>query len=316
MEAIRVTVARGGTVEARHRVHGAAVRDARLVEVAGSPDLVCFLRSSAKPIQALPLVRSRPDLADPEIAIACASHRAEPAQIAAVRSLLAKAPASEDDLECGEQEGRPAGAIHHNCSGKHAGFLAVCQARGWETAEYRRADHPLQRVLVEEVAGIAGLASEDLATAIDGCGVVTFAMTLQQMAAAFARLPEIDGAARVLAAMRARPDLIGGDGSLDTLLMSQKPGWVAKGGAEGLLCGITPDGTAFALKCENGNSRPLQPALTQFLGVELGPVLVESSSGDLAAWSASTRRTLRPTRSGSRVAVLMCRPSDSRSRLR
>ena len=269
-------------MEARHRVHGAAVRDARLVDVAGSPDLVCFLRSSAKPIQALPLVRSRPDLADPEIAIACASHRAEQAQIAAVRSLLAKAPASEDDLECGEQEGRPAGAIHHNCSGKHAGFLAVCQARGWDRAGYRRADHPLQRALVGEVAGIAGLASEDLATAIDGCGVVTFAMTLQQMAAAFARLPEIDGAARVLAAMRARPELVGGEGSLDTLLMSERPGWVAKGGAEGLLCGITPDGTGFALKCEDGDSRALRPALTQFLGVELGPVLVETSSGDLA----------------------------------
>ncbi len=101
------------------------------------------------------------------------------------------------------------------------------------------------------------------------------------MAAAFARLPEIDGAARVLAAMRARPELVGGEGSLDTLLMSQKPGWVAKGGAEGLLCGIAPDGTGFALKCEDGNSRPLQPALTQFLGVELGPVLVESSRGDV-----------------------------------
>ena len=140
MDAIRVSVARGGTVEARHHVHGVAVRDGRVVEAAGSPDLVCFLRSSAKPIQALPLARARPDLDDTEIAIACASHRAEPAQIAAVRSLLAKAPATEDDLECGEQEGRPPGAIHHNCSGKHAGFLTVCRARGWETAGYRRAD--------------------------------------------------------------------------------------------------------------------------------------------------------------------------------
>ena len=82
--------------------------------------------------------------------------------------------------------------------------------------------------------------------------------------------------------MRARPELVGGEGSLDTLLMSQKPGWVAKGGAEGLLCGIAPDGTGFAVKSEDGNSRPLRPALAQFLGVELGPVLVESSRGDVA----------------------------------
>ena len=118
----------------------------------------------------------------------------------------------------------------------------MCRARGWETAGYRRADHPLQRTLVDEVAGVAGVASEDLRTAIDGCGVVTFAMTLERMAAAFARLPEIDGATRVLAAMRAHPDLIGGEGSLDTLLMSQKPGWVAKGGAEGLLVASHPTG--------------------------------------------------------------------------
>ena len=268
-------------MEARHRVHAVAVRDGHVVAAAGDAGLVCLFRSSAKPIQALLLARARPDLDDVEIAIACASHRAEPAQIAAVRSLLAKAPASEEDLECGEQEGRPPGAIHHNCSGKHAGFLAVCQARGWETAGYRRADHPLQRALVEEVAGIAGLASADLATAIDGCGVVTFAMTLQQMAAAFARLPEIDGAERALAAMRALPELVGGEGSLDTLLMSERPGWVAKGGAEGLLCGIAPDGTGFALKSEDGNPRPLQAALAPFLGVELGPVLVESSRGDV-----------------------------------
>ena len=91
MEAIRVTVARGGTVEARHHVHGAAVRDARLVEVAGSPDLVCFFAPVRSPSRRSRWSASRPDLVDAEIAIACASHRAEPAQIAAVRGLLAKA---------------------------------------------------------------------------------------------------------------------------------------------------------------------------------------------------------------------------------
>jgi L-asparaginase II len=251
-----------------------------VVAAAGDPALVCLLRSSAKPIQALPLVRARPDLADAEIAIACASHRAEPAQIEAVRSLLAKAPASEDDLECGEQEGRPPGRIHHNCSGKHAGFLAVCRANDWPTSGYRLAEHPLQRQLLEEVAQAAGLPAGEIPTAVDGCGVMTFGMSLKRMASSFARLASLDGATRALAAMRAHPELVGGEGSLDTDLMRRLPGWVAKGGAEGLLCAVTPDGTGYAVKSEDGNPRPLRAALAHFLGEDLGTVPVVNSRGD------------------------------------
>ena len=109
IDAISVSVRRGNTVEARHRVHAVAVRDGEVVAAAGDPALVCLFRSSAKPIQALLLARARRDLDNREIAIACASHRAEPAQIDAARSLLANAPATEDDLECGEQEGRAPG---------------------------------------------------------------------------------------------------------------------------------------------------------------------------------------------------------------
>ena len=271
---------RGDTVEARHRVHAVAVRDGEVVAAAGDPGLVCLFRSSAKPIQALPLARARPDLDDAEIAIACASHRAEPAQIAAVRSLLAKAPATEDDLECGEQEGRPPGPIHHNCSGKHAGFLAVCQARGWEPAGYRLAEHSLQRELLEEIAAAAGLATAEIPTAVDGCGVVTFGMSLERMAASFAGLPARDGANSILAAMRAHPELVGGKGSLDTDVMRRLPGWVAKGGAEGLLCAVSPDGTGYAVKSEDGNPRPLRPALARFLDEDLGTVPVENSRGE------------------------------------
>jgi L-asparaginase II len=280
MDAISVSVRRGGTVEAHHRVHAVAVRSGDVVSARGNPSLVTFFRSSAKPIQAMLLARARPDLDDREIAIACASHRAESAQIEAVRSLLAKAPASERDLECGEQESRPSGAIHHNCSGKHAGFLAVCHARGWETAGYRRPEHPLQHALLEEVAVAGGLSASEIPTAVDGCGVVTFALSLERMAASFARFPALDGADRILAAMRARPELVGGEGSLDTDLMLALPGWVAKGGAEGLLCAVSPDGTGYAVKCEDGNSRPLRPALARFLDVDLGTVPVMSSRGE------------------------------------
>jgi L-asparaginase II len=257
------------------------VRDGEVVAAAGDPQLVCLFRSSAKPIQALSLVRSRPDLGDPEIAIACASHRAEPAQIAAVRSLLAKAPATEEDLECGEQEGRPPGPIHHNCSGKHAGFLAACHARGWPTRGYRLPEHQLQRQLLEEIAGAAGLVAANVPTAVDGCGVMTFALSLEHMAKSFAGLAAQEGADRILAAMRAHPELVGGQGSLDTDIMRRLPGWVAKGGAEGLLCAVGPDGTGFAVKSEDGNPRPLRPALARFLGEDLDSLLVENSRGEI-----------------------------------
>jgi L-asparaginase II len=235
---------------------------------------VTFFRSSAKPIQALPLARARADLDEAEIAIAAASHRAEPAQLAAVHSLLAKAPATEDDLECGEQEGRPPGRIHHNCSGKHAGFLALCHARAWQTEGYRLPDHPLQRELLDEVAAAAAVAPDGVLLAVDGCGVTTFALPLERMASSFARLPSLDGAERVLAAMRAHPELVGGEGSLDTALMRALPGWVAKGGAEGLFCAVSPEGLGLVLKSQDGNHRPLRPALGRFLGT-LGIEVVE-----------------------------------------
>src|ERR687897_167373 len=127
MDPIRVSVRRGGVVEATHVVHAVAVRDGAVVEQAGDAERVAFLRSSAKPFQTLPVVRARDDLTTEEIAIASASHLASPEQLAAVRSLLAKAPATEDELECGPEPTPPP----PNCSGKHAGMLALCRTRGW-----------------------------------------------------------------------------------------------------------------------------------------------------------------------------------------
>src|SRR5207302_6187192 len=234
VEPIRVLVRRGGTVESVHRVHAVVVRDGEVVGSAGEPELVTFFRSSAKPLQALQLVRARPDFDDRLVAIACASHRAEPEQIQAVRDLLAAAPATEDDLELGLQEGRPPERIYHNCSGKHAGMLAVCRARDWPTGGYRLPEHPLQQEILGEVTAAAGVTP---ATGTDHCSVVTFALPLERMATTFSRLTELDGGDRIAAAMRAHPQLIGGEDSLDTKLMRSAPGWLAKGGAEGLLCG-------------------------------------------------------------------------------
>ena len=264
MEPIVVEVRRNGTVEARHRVHAVAVREGEIVAAAGDPNLVCFLRSSSKPIQALPLARARGDLDDAELAIACASHRATDDQIAAARALLAKAPAAEDDLEVGLQEGRPPHKIFNNCSGKHAGMLALCRAHDWPTAGYRLPDHPVQRA--SAAAHVEATEADPIATATDGCGVVTFAYPLERMAHAFARLPRLSAGERVAGAMRSRPDLIGGPDGADLHLMQRTPGWFAKGGAEGLLCAGNDDGLGVALKAEDGASRPLEPALAAFLG--------------------------------------------------
>src|SRR5437868_12542809 len=144
MDAIVVEVRRNGLVEARHRVHAVAVRDGAVIAEAGDAALTCFMRSSSKPIQALPLARARDDLDARDLAIASASHRATDEQIAAVRALLAKAPATEDDLELGLQAGRPPQKIFHNCSGKHAGMLALCRGHGWPTTGDRLAGHPVQ----------------------------------------------------------------------------------------------------------------------------------------------------------------------------
>jgi L-asparaginase II len=263
-EPITVAVRRGGVVESRHTVHAVAVRAGAVVAEAGDGGLVCFLRSSAKPIQALPVVRARPDLDDREIAIACASHLADPQQVGAVRSLLAKAPAQEDELECGP-EGEPPAPIRHNCSGKHAGFLALCRAKGWDSRGYRLPDHPCQRAVLTEVARAAEVGEREIPTAVDGCGVIAFALPLERMAHAFSRLEQLDAGKRVADAMRAHPALIRGPGAPDTVLMESLPGWIAKGGAEALLCAAGPDGTGVALKVEDGSPRAVGPAIAAFL---------------------------------------------------
>ena len=265
-EPIVVEVRRNGAVEATHRVHVIAVRAGEIVAATGDPALTCFMRSSSKPLQALPLVRARDDLPADELAIACASHHDTPEQVAAVRALLARAEATEDDLELGTQEGRPPGLVHNNCSGNHAGMLALCRARGWPTLGYRLPEHPVQQACREAHAEAAEVDAAALATATDGCGIVTFALTLERMAHAFSRLESLPGGGRVAAAMRTRPDLVGGPDGADFLLMRSAPGWLAKSGAEGLICAAGPDGTGVALKTEDGASRAHAPALAAFLG--------------------------------------------------
>lgn len=281
MDPLTVAVERGGAVESRHRVH--AVRlDPRgaVAEAHGDPALVTYMRSAAKPLQALLLVRAYDDLAEEDVAIASASHGARAEQLAAVRELLARAGAREEDLECGAVDGS---RLRHNCSGKHAGFLCVCAAHGWLFEGYRLPEHPLQQELAVLVYEAAGVEPAAYPTATDGCGVVTFALPLERMAHAFGRLGrgELEGAERIKAAMTAHPALVEGPGWAATEVMQALPGAVAKGGAEGVLCVGLPDGGALALKVEDGASRALVPAAAALLDLtELRTTTVRNSRGE------------------------------------
>jgi L-asparaginase II len=165
-------------------------------------------------------------------------------------------------------------------------MLAVCRASGWPAAGYRLAEHPVQRQNLRDVAAAAQVDPEAIATAVDGCGVVTYALELRQMAGMFSRLETTDEGKAVAAAMRAWPELVRGPGGTDTLLMRTIPGSIAKGGAEGLACGTLPDGTGFAFKSEDGEARALRPAVATVLATlgytlpEFAEVPVENSRGE------------------------------------
>ena len=283
MDAINVAVTRGALVESRHLVHAVVVRDGKVAESWGDPDVVSFVRSAAKPLQALPLVSF--DLPEEELAIACASHEALPEQLVAVRALLERAGASTDDLECGAEHGSK---LRHNCSGKHAGFLFLARQRGWPTEGYRLPDHPVQegvRALVAEAVG------RDLESAVDGCGVPTFALSLTEMARVFAGLVrgEPAGADAVVRAMTARPQLIGGPKAVDTLVMRALSGSVAKRGAEGVLCVGLPDGAGVALKVDDGANRAAYAAAGLVLGIaELQERPVRNSRGETVGTISAT----------------------------
>jgi L-asparaginase len=207
------------------------------------------------------VVRACPALDDEQVALCCASHLARPEQLAAVRRTLALAGATEDDLECGADPTR----LGHNCSGKHAGLLALCAANGWQRTGYRLAGHPCQQAMLHEVAAVTGIPAGSLVTAPDGCGVVTFAVPLRAAAAMLAGLREREGAARVLRAMRLHPDLLRGPVAADAVVIRALDGWIAKGGAEGLFCASAPDGLGLALKVEDGAFRAIGPALERVL---------------------------------------------------
>ncbi len=281
---------RGGLTESLHRGRYAVCdADGSLLDSGGGVDELVYIRSSAKPSQALPLVASGAadalGLADEEIAVACGSHSGEEPHLEAVRSILDKAGLSEDDLQSGAhpplhapageflgRSGRSPRSIHGNCSGKHAGMLALCAHRGWDTESYRDPGHPAQRLILEAVRGMCGVGESEIRPGGDGCGAPAFALPLPALAAGFARLAsgrgapeELSGAAeRVRRAMRENPFMAAGSGRFDTRLMRESV-VLCKSGAEGVFAAGLPEGVGIAIKVSDGAGRAVEPTALSFL---------------------------------------------------
>ncbi|HKJ01518.1 MAG TPA: asparaginase [Longimicrobiales bacterium] len=284
-----IEVVRGDMVESRHRVHVAVVdAGGRLLASVGDPASVIGYRSAAKPFQALPLVEDgvveRFGLTREELALCCASHEGEDAHVEGARSILAKAGLDESALRCGPHppfsdaasralgaRGEEPGRIHNNCSGKHAGMLALAVAHGWEPEGYHRAEHPVQRRMLEEIVRWTGLGASQVGTAVDGCGVVCFGVPLHAMAGSFARFAASayrgEAAGRIVEAMVAHPFMVGGTRRACTEVMERTgPRAFVKLGAEGVYGGGLPArGLGFAIKVTDGARRAVEVALVRVL---------------------------------------------------
>ncbi|AOS65963.1 asparaginase [Actinoalloteichus hymeniacidonis] len=241
----------------------------------GTVDVAMFPRSSNKPFQALGMLRSGLELADADLAMACASHNGEPEHLRRVAAVLAAHDLTEDDLHCPvalpkHDESRAAvlragggpSRLAMNCSGKHAAMLATCVQASWPTTGYWEPSHPLQQEIRRTIEELTG--EPVAATAVDGCGAPLMAFSLAGLAKAFASLVLAEpGTAqrRVADVMRAHPFLVSGSQREDNLLMSAVPGALSKAGAEGVAAVALPDGSAVAIKIEDGAERARLPVL-------------------------------------------------------
>ncbi|MBI2213430.1 MAG: asparaginase [Acidobacteria bacterium] len=260
-----VNVYRGDRVESFHS-GSIAVVDAtgRLVAYAGDPDTRTFLRSAAKPFQILPLLREGGrdefDLTEEELALICASHGGEPFHVATAAAILRKGEFDESDLRCGPHmpyeeraaaelrlSGEGPSPLHNNCSGKHAGMLLYCEMLDLPTSSYLDRDHPLQIDIANVLSEFCRQEPDEIPTAIDGCSVPTFFLSLYRAALAYARLgatalgmdepasiPEFVPHARaVLEAMSGHAEYVAGGHSITTPLMQSFDGdLLGKEGAE------------------------------------------------------------------------------------
>ncbi len=297
-EPIVVHVRRAGVNESAHRVHLAVVReDGAAATACGNAQLPAFFRSSAKPFQAMPLVATRAEtlqLTDEEIAITCGSHVGGARHLEIASGILAKVGLDHRALACGYQPPRDTAskdavhagadktALYNNCSGKHAGFLALAVSHGHSPADYLNPEHPAQSMILANVREWTGVNGSTPDMGIDGCSAPTLRLPLRSMAHAWARFasPTVDPVARrIRSAMLAHPEMIAGENRFDTALMRAAGGRVvAKVGAEGVYAvGLVDRGVGLAWKVEDGAFRALPPAV---IGVLIALGVLSASDAD------------------------------------
>ena len=273
----------GHVVENIHMGSVAVVdTNGKLLWYAGNPEAMTFTRSALKPFQALPFVLAdgpaRFGLTSAELALLCASHSGEEKHLLSVQSILSKIGMDESHLECGcgmplyyDSVGIPAPptewrALHHNCSGKHSGFLAWCRLNDAPHQHYVDPAHRLQQEIRRTLADAVGMPESSMPIGMDGCSAPNYALPLSRLAHLFARLanggadPQLGAALGDLRdAMTHHPDMVSGEARCDLAYM-QAGGrdWVSKVGADGVQAiGIRSAGLGIAIKIADGAARAL-----------------------------------------------------------
>ena len=281
-------VLRGDRVESAHRGSVAAVDESgSLVASAGDPSAPIYLRSTAKPFQAMAVLEAGGEeafgLGSDEIALMCASHGGEPRHVRVAGRLLRKGGFTAADLACGAHppmdersarrlvaSGEKPTPLHNNCSGKHAGLLLACRLRGFDPDGYWKPEHPIQRIALSGVAAYCGTDPAAIVTAVDGCSLPVAYLPLQSLALAYARLlarPRGRGDAgekvrsRIREAMWESPGMVAGSRRFTTdFLEAGRGGWIGKEGAEGVYAiglsgGRRGKALGIAFKLEDGAIR-------------------------------------------------------------
>lgn len=288
-----VEVQRAGLKESAHNGFIVVVDDSgRVLHAIGNPNEIVFARSAAKPLQALAILDygaiEKYGFHAEEIALMCASHNGESLHVNAVNKMLDKMDLTDSDLTCGihmpfhrattdemTRMQMAATTLHNNCSGKHAGMLALAKTLDEPTLDYAKPDHPVQLAMRTVVAEMAGIPVEQLTIGIDGCGVPVFALPLANLATAYARLGtghacsdiRKNSAVTILSAIRKYPEYLAGDDRYDTILIRTTSGRViGKMGAEGVFALTVPSQRlGIGFKIEDGNFRALYPIVSETL---------------------------------------------------
>jgi L-asparaginase len=261
--AFQVQLLREGIPETHHQVDVTVCdRRGRVLMTAGDPDTSSFIRSCLKPFQALAVATTgameRYELGDRDLAIMCASHDGSAVHARQSFNILWHSDVDVSALQCPVPEGHSS-PLAYNCSGKHAGMLAVCKHYNWPLREYMERQHPVQQLIAQQLGDCLGMSPAELLSAKDDCGVPTYFMQLRQMATLYAQLASGDrlDLERVIRSMTHHPDLIAGPGQFDTELMRRSNGTVvSKSGAEGVQCiGRVGEGMGLAIKVADGAKR-------------------------------------------------------------